>query len=269
MTDLILIDSHGHLEDSQFDLDRSDTIKRAHLAGVKAVIMPGSDMDSSRKISRLLKDAYDSFFLYGAVGIHPHSAKDYDDDGELELAQLLKQDKMVAVGEIGLDYHYDHSPRKIQWDIFERQISFARKRDLPIIVHIRDAHQDAYSLLKSFGEGKGILHCYSGSAQQAGQYLDLGYHISLGGPITFKNARKSLEVAQYIPLDLLCLETDCPYLSPEPYRGKRNEPARVELVAQKIAQLREMPVDDLALITTKNTVGLFGLSELSGVLTNI
>ncbi len=249
-------DSHAHLDDRKFNEDREEIIKRAREEGIDLIVNPGDDMYSSRKAMDLAKK-YD--FIYAAIGYHPHNAKDVKKDSYPQLEEMAKDPKVVAIGEIGLDYYRDHSPRDIQRKVFIDQIQLAGRLDLPIIVHDREAHGDIYDILHSHYNGKsgGVLHSYSGSVEMAYKFIELGLYISISGPITFKNARKNVEVVKEIPLDHLLIETDSPYLTPEPFRGKRNHPSLVKYVAEKIAHIKDLSVEEVARITTENGKELF------------
>ncbi|MBV1819483.1 TatD family hydrolase [Anaerosalibacter bizertensis] len=254
----MLIDSHAHLDDPKFNKDRDRLIKSLKQNDISLVINVGADVSSSIK-SVKLADEYEN--IYAAVGVHPHSAKEMDDSTIDVLKAFAKRDKVVAIGEIGLDFHYDNSPRDIQRKWFIEQIKLAKELDMPIIVHSRDADQETFDILKEEADERlrGVLHCYSGSAEMAKDYIDLGFYISLAGPVTFKNARKPKEVAKVVPMDKLLIETDSPYLTPEPHRGKRNEPLYVRHVASMIAELRGMDFEDVGRITSENTKRLFNI----------
>lgn len=254
----MLIDSHAHLDDPKFNKDRDRLIKSLKQNDVSLVINVGADVSSSIK-SVKLADEYEN--VYAAVGVHPHSAKEMDDSTIDVLKAFAKRDKVVAIGEIGLDFHYDNSPRDIQRKWFIEQIKLAKALNMPIIVHSRDADQETFDILKEEADERlrGVLHCYSGSAEMAKDYIDLGFYISLAGPVTFKNARKPKEVAKVVPMDKLLIETDSPYLTPEPHRGKRNEPLYVRHVASMIAELRGMDFEDVGRITSENTKRLFNI----------
>ena len=254
----MLIDSHAHLDDPKFNKDRDRLIKSLKQNDISLVINVGADVSSSIK-SVKLADEYEN--IYAAVGVHPHSAKEMDDSTIDVLKAFAKRDKVVAIGEIGLDFHYDNSPRDIQRKWFIEQIKLAKELNMPIIVHSRDADQETFDILKEEADERlrGVLHCYSGSAEMAKDYIDLGFYISLAGPVTFKNARKPKEVAKVVPMDKLLIETDSPYLTPEPHRGKRNEPLYVRHVASMIAELRGMDFEDVGRITSENTKRLFNI----------
>lgn len=254
----MLIDSHAHLDDKRFDRDRDMIIKNLEENGIELTINIGADLQSSIA-SVSLSEKYDN--IYAAVGVHPHSAKEVDDSTIEILKSFAKREKVVAIGEIGLDYYYDNSPRDIQRKWFREQIKLAKEVDLPIVVHSREADQETFEILKEEQDGRlrGVLHCYSGSVELAKEYIKLGFYISLAGPVTFKNARVPKEVAKAVPLDKLLVETDSPYLTPEPYRGKRNEPIFVKYVAGTIADLRGITYEELAKATNRNTKELFGI----------
>lgn len=252
----MLIDSHAHLYDKQFDEDRDKIIKGFKDDRLELVINVGADLDSSKN-AVLLSEEYDT--IYAAVGVHPHDVKTMDEDSIETLKQLSKQGKVVAIGEIGLDYYYDNSPRDLQKKWFREQIKLAKELDLPIIVHSRDASQDVYEIIKEEQDGNltGVIHCFSESIERAVEYIKLGFYISLGGPVTFKNAKTPKEVARKVPLDRLLIETDSPYLTPHPHRGKRNEPGNVRYVAEEIAYLKEISYEKLRNATNENTKRLF------------
>ncbi|OHW61448.1 putative deoxyribonuclease YcfH [Andreesenia angusta] len=251
-----LIDSHAHLDGSQFDEDRDELIAKLSEAGVEMVINPGANMESSREIVELVKA---HSIVYGAVGVHPHDTVDMVDSDIEELRTLARREKIVAIGEIGLDYYYDHSPREVQKQRFREQIALAKELDLPIIVHERDAAQDVFDIISSEADGKlrGVIHCYSGSAEMAREYIKLGFYISFAGPVTFKNAKKPKEVAAEIPLEHLLVETDSPYMAPVPYRGKRNDPSYVRYIAETIAELKGISYEQVAEQTNRNAKQLF------------
>lgn len=247
----MLFDTHAHLNDEKFAGEQDEVIRRARENGVSRIMNIGYNRYTIPTTLELA-EKYD--FIYAAVGWHPHDAKDMTDEDLAWIEELTKHPKVVALGEMGLDYYWDNSPRDVQADVFRRQIALARKVKLPIVIHDREAHQDIVEILREekADEVGGIMHCFSGSWELAKQCLDLNFYISLGGPVTFKNAKKPKEVAEKVPLDRLLIETDSPYLTPEPYRGKRNESAYVHYVAEKIAELRNMDLEELAEVTTNN-----------------
>lgn len=252
----MLFDTHAHLDDKRFDDDRDELIRGLPERGVSRVITPGIDVDSSKKCVDLA-DKYD--IVYAGVGIHPHEASKLEDNYLDQLRTMAQNKKVVAIGEIGLDYYYDFSPRDIQKQRFIEQIELAAELKLPIIIHNRDSHEDMLNILREHKDliNGGVMHCFSGSWEMAKIVLDLGLYISLAGPVTFKNAKKPVEVAKNVPLDRLLIETDSPYLTPVPYRGKRNDPGHVALVAEKIAEIRGITVEEVGRITTENALNLF------------
>ena len=257
----MLIDSHAHLDDRRFDADRDMLIKSLKENGVNLVLNIGADIKTSKASVDLAKK-YNN--VYAVVGVHPHSAKDLEGSDLSELRKIASEDKVVAIGEIGLDYHYDNSPRDVQRKWFKKQIELAQELDMPIVIHSREATQETFDILKEASEKKslrGIIHSYSGSYEMAVEYIKLGFYIAIGGPVTFKNARILREVAAKLPLDKLLIETDAPYLTPEPYRGKRNEPMYVKYVAEKIAQVRGSTYEQIAKATSDNLLKLFELEE--------
>ncbi len=255
----MLFDTHVHLNAEQFADDIDEVISRAKQAGVGNMIVVGFDEKTIKRALSLI-EKYD--VLYGAVGWHPVDAVDLTHEHLDWIEELLAHRKIVALGEIGLDYHWDKSPKTVQKDVFRKQIALAKKVKMPIIVHNREADQDVVDILREEGakEVGGIMHCFGGSVEIAEQCLEMNFHISFGGPVTFKNAKRPKLVAKSVPLDRLLIETDCPYLAPHPYRGKRNEPAYVQLVAEQIAELKGMPYEELARQTTANAKKLFGIS---------
>lgn len=254
----MLFDSHAHLDDLKFDQDREQVLKNAIDGGVGYILNPGADLESSVRATEL---ANKHDIVYGAVGVHPHEVKDMDEITLELLRGLTKKPKVVAIGEIGLDFYYDHSPRDLQREWFRRQIRLAKDVSLPIIIHDRDANDEVMKILKeekAFDTGV-VLHCYSGSAELARQYVKLGAYLSIAGPVTFKNARKTVEVVESIPLKYLLVETDSPYLAPVPYRGKRNEMAHVKQVAEKIAEIKGVSLEEVAFETTQNAKKFFNI----------
>lgn len=253
-----LFDSHCHLEDERFAGEVEVVLERMDAAGVTRCILASSDMPTGEKIFALA-NAHPQ--IYGMVGFHPHEASQFREEDLAQMAQWLKNPKIVGVGEIGLDYYYDHSPRDVQRNVLERQLDFALEQNAPVAFHIRDAHGDTLDILSRRKKRlpKGVLHCFSGSVECARQYLDMGFHLSFAGPVTFKNAAKLQEVAKFCPLDRLLVETDSPYLAPVPLRGQRNEPANVQYVAQVVATLKGMDAEELAHKAFENTCRLYGI----------
>jgi TatD DNase family protein len=254
----MLIDSHAHLNDRRFDKDRDKLIKKLKENGVEIVLNPGSNVASSVKAVSLANQ-YDN--IYAAVGVHPHDVNDMNNDTIEILRSLAKKDKVVAIGEIGLDYYYDNSPRDLQRKWFREQIKLAKELKLPIIVHDRDAHGDTFDIIREEIDNDltGVLHCYSGNLELAKEYIKMGFYISFAGPVTFKNAKTPKEVVKGIPLDYILIETDSPYLTPEPHRGKRNEPLYVRYVAAMIAELKGISFEEVARRTSENVKKLFSI----------
>lgn len=252
------IDTHVHLNADQFENDVEEVITRALDAGVTKMIVVGFDRKTINRAMELT-ELYP--FIYAVVGWHPVDAIDCTEEDLKWIESLAAHPKVVGIGETGLDYHWDKSPRDIQQKVFRKQIQLAKKVDLPIIIHNRDATADVVRILKEEDAEKvgGIMHCYGGSVETAKECIAMNFMISLGGPVTFKNARMPKEVAVEIPLDKLLIETDSPYLAPHPYRGKRNEPVYVTLVAEEIAKLKELSVDEVAKATTANAIKIFNI----------
>ena len=259
---MLLIDTHAHLDSSRFNKDRAEVIKNARDTGVSYIVNIGADLRSSRYSVKLAREYP---FIFATVGIHPHDAIGLDANVLAELEKLAGEEKVVAIGEIGLDYYYDHSPRDIQRAAFIDQLVLAKKLNLPIVVHSREAEEDTMNILKEHyaGAGTGILHCFSGSLEMAREALEMGLYLAFGGVVTFKNAGGLLEVLKEIPLDRILLETDCPYLTPVPHRGKRNEPAYLPYVAEKIAEIKGVAIEELAEITTANAIRVYNLGKFT------
>jgi TatD DNase family protein len=258
----MIFDTHAHLDAHQYDDDREDMIARAKQEGVGRIVNIGFNRETIPTTLKLTEQ-YD--FIFAAVGWHPQDAKDMIPGDLPWIEELCRRDKVVAIGEIGLDYHWDTSPRDVQARVFREQIRLARKIGLPIVIHNRDAHRDVVDILKEekAAEVGGIMHCFSGSWETAKLCLAMNFHISFGGPVTFKNAKQPKEVLAQVPLERLLLETDAPYLAPHPYRGKRNESSYIRLVAEAAAEIRGVPVDELIAITTANACRLFGIQPPS------
>lgn len=254
-----MIDSHVHLDDEAFEEDREEVIKSLSENGIELVINNSSDLPSSER-SVKLSNKYEN--IYAAIGVHPHEASSYNDEVEKRLIELSKDKKVVAIGEIGLDYYYDNSPRDVQKEVFKRQIELAAKLKKNIVIHSRDAAKDTFDILKEAHEKydfTALIHCFSQSVDMMREYLKMGDYLALGGAVTFKNAKTPKEVAKAVDLDRLLLETDCPYMTPVPYRGKRNEPKFVKFSCQYIADLRQMDAGELEKITAINTKRFFGI----------
>ena|SRR6202521_5953632 len=259
----MFVDSHAHIDGPEFDADRAEVIERARDAGVSAILNVGTGDPHSGALERALELGEKHENVYTAVGIHPHDARLFDDRAEQKLLDLIRQSRrVIAWGEIGLDFHYDNSPRPVQMEVFRRQLSLARDANLPVIVHTREAEDETIDILKSEWASSGlpgIMHCFSGSLALAEQAIELGFLISFSGIVTFKKADDLRAVAKQVPLVRLLIETDCPFLSPIPFRGKRNEPAYVVEVARCLAQLRGLELQEIAQITTENFRRLFKL----------
>ncbi len=250
-----IFDTHAHYDDEKFDGDRAEVLSFVKANGVSKIIDCGCDLKSSLAAVNLSEE-YD--FIYAAVGVHAHEAEEATEKDFTEIEKLYAHKKVVAVGEIGLDYHYDFSPRERQLEIFERQLILANKLDLPVIIHDREAHEDTLRLLKKH-RPKGVVHCFSGSVESAKEVLSLGMYIGLGGAVTFKNAKKPVEVAKFVPDDYLLLETDCPYMAPVPYRGKRCDSSMIAASAGFIASVRNTDTQTLIDRCHENADRLFGL----------
>jgi TatD DNase family protein len=256
---ITLIDTHCHLEMDDFNPDRKEVIKRAKDSGIEAIITIGSDLKGN--IGGLkLSEKYD--FIYSSVGFHPHDAKDFTEDIFNRIKTWTKREKVVAIGEIGLDYHYDHSPREVQKNVFKRQLQYAKEINLPVIIHSREAKKDTIDIIRGSGIDKGVLHCFSGDIEMAEKAMSMGFYISIAGPVTFKNARRLRDIAKAIPDDYLLIETDAPYLTPEPFRGRRNEPSYIVHTAMAIAELRGITLEDISRITTINAKRLFRIGRV-------
>lgn len=253
----MLYDTHAHLDDAKLYPDIEAALSRAAAAGVRYINTIGCDWKSSLMAVHIAEKYPQQ--VYAAVGVHPHEAALLTPEQEERIFELAKAEKVVGWGEIGLDYYYDHTPRDVQRRVFRRQLDAAKQAGLPVIIHNRDAHQDTLDILRAEhgGVNGGVLHCFSGSWEMAKECLRLGFHISFAGPLTYRNARSLPEVARKTPLDRILVETDCPYLSPEPFRGKTNEPARVSHTLARLAELRQMDEAEMAAATTENGLQLF------------
>ena len=251
----MIFDTHAHMDDRAFDQDRDSLLSRLPEEGIALLMNPGCSLASSQAAVSL-SNQYS--YIYAAVGSHPDAADEVN-DGVLEQYRALCRDnpKVKAIGEIGLDYHYEDIPRDIQKRSFRAQMGLARELDLPVIVHEREAHEDGMKIVEEFPSVTGVFHCYSGSLAMAKWLIERGWYIGFGGVLTFKNARKALEVAGNIPLERIVLETDCPYMAPEPFRGRRNDPGKLYRVAEKLAQLRGMTVEEVQAITLENGKALY------------
>lgn len=253
----MLFDTHAHMDDRAFDQDRDTLLSELPQQGIGLLMNPGCSLASSRQACALA-ERYD--YIYAAVGSHPDAADEVNEDVLETYRVLCKQNpKVKAIGEIGLDYHYEDIPRERQLEAFRDQMALARELNLPVIVHEREAHQDGMAVVDEFPQVTGVFHCYSGSAEMAKELIKRGWYIGFTGVLTFKNARKAVEVAREIPLDRIVLETDCPYMSPEPFRGKRNDPGKLYRMAQALAQIREIPTEQVEAITFENGKRLYRL----------
>ncbi|TGB00829.1 TatD family hydrolase [Halobacillus salinus] len=256
----MLFDTHVHLNADQFEDDLQETIARAHEAGVRYMTVVGFDR---KTIPKAIQIAEDNDHIYAAVGWHPVDAIDMTEEDLNWIEELSSHPKVVAIGEMGLDYHWDKSPVEVQKEVFRKQIALAKKVNMPIIIHNREATEDIVEILReeNAAEVGGIMHCYSGPPEIAKECIEMNFMISLGGPVTFKNAKLPKEVAKEIDLEHMLVETDCPFLAPHPNRGKRNEPAYVSLVAEQIAELKGISYEEVSEITTRNALKFFGVSS--------
>jgi len=254
----MLIDSHAHIQGKEYADEVEAVVDRAREAGVEKIVAVGGAGDMSSNTDAIaLAGSFPN--IYATVGMHPHDAKDVGENEINRLRQLAAAPKVIAIGETGLDYYYDHSPREVQRRAFGRFIQMARETELPIVVHERDAARDVADLLRSEGESqlRGVIHCFTGNYEAARAYLDSGFYLSFTGIITFKNAEPLRDVVRKVPLDRMLVETDSPYLTPVPHRGKRNEPANVRLVAEAVAKIKTIPLENVADVTTRNVRDLF------------
>ena len=250
----MLFDTHAHMDDRAFSEDRTELLASLKDAGVGLLMNPGCSLESSRNAVKLAEQ-YD--WIYAAVGSHPDVADEVAEEVLEEYRKLSKHEKVKAIGEIGIDYHYEDIPRELQKKAFRMQMALAEELDLPVIVHERDAHEDGMAIIKDFPKVKGVFHCYSGSAEMARQLVDLGWYIGFTGVLTFKNARKAVETAASIPLERIVLETDCPYMAPVPFRGKRNHPGYLYRMAEALAEIRGISTEEVHQITTENGKRLY------------
>ena len=257
----MFVDSHCHIDGPDYDIDREDVIARAREAGVTTMLNVGTGDPHSDAFERAVALAERHPEIYCAIGVHPHDAKLFDETAQQRLIDLAKENsRVVAWGEIGLDYHYDHSPREVQREVFRRQLGIARELNLPVVIHSRAADEDTIAILKEELSGysrAGVLHCFGGSLQMAEQAIELGFFVSFAGNLTFKKADDLRAIARQLPLERLLVETDCPYLTPVPFRGKRNEPARVVETAKFLAELKEVTLEEVGRVTSANFFRLF------------
>ena len=260
----MFVDSHAHIDGMEFDADREEVLERARVAGVSAILNIGTGDPHSGAFERAVQFGRTHESVYTAIGTHPHDARLYDDRAEQKIKWLIQSERVLAWGEIGLDFHYDNSPRDVQVAVFKRQLRAARESGLPVIIHTREAESETIEILKSDyagAERRGVFHCFSGSLELAQRALELGFMISFSGILTFKKADDLRVVAKQVPLDRLLIETDCPYLTPVPYRGKRNEPACVVEVARCLAALHGTELEEMGRITRDNFRRLFALGQ--------
>jgi TatD DNase family protein len=259
----MFVDSHAHIDGEEFDADRDEVVARAREAGVRAILNVGTGDPHSGSLEGAVAVAEKYEGVYAAAGVHPHDARLYDEEAERRLLSIIRcGGRVVALGEIGLDYHYDNSPREVQREVFARQLRIAREESLPVIIHSREADDVTVEILRaemSDAPRGGIMHCFGGGARMAEAVLELGFMISFAGNVTFKKAENLREVAGVVPLERLLVETDCPYLAPVPFRGRRNEPAHVVETARFLAELRGVGHEEFGRITSENFARFFGL----------
>ena len=254
-----VFDTHAHYDSGAFNADRMEVLASMPGQGVELILNPGCELESSHTAVALAETFP---FVYAAVGVHPSDCAGWEGGWLDELRTLAAHPKVKAIGEIGLDYYWkDNPPRELQQEVFSRQLELARELDLPVIVHDREAHQDCLSIVRQHPEVRGVYHCYSGSLEDAKVLVKLGWMISFTGTITYKNARKALEVIDYLPMERIMIETDSPYLTPEPFRGKRNDSGKVHLVAEKIAQVKGLEPEEVARVTLDNGRRFFNIKE--------
>lgn len=252
----MFFESHAHYDDEAFDNDRVELIEKMHNNEIDYIVNIGADIKSSMS-SIELSEKYD--FIYASIGVHPHETENMKDEDIAILKKYINNKKVVAIGEIGLDYYYEYSDREKQKYWFKKQLEIAKDNNKPVIIHSRDAAKECYEIIKNSGVSKGVIHSYSGSAQMAKDYIDMGFFIGIGGIVTFKNAKKSVEVAESVPIEKILIETDSPYLSPVPVRGTRNNSQNLIYIAEKIAQIKQITVENVVEITKKNALTLFDI----------
>ena len=256
----MIFDSHAHYDDAQFDEDRMDVLSHLKDAGVAKVVNISNGWDDLLKTLELIKQVP---FLYGTVGIHPGKVSELNDERMEQMRDFCSGDKIVAVGEIGLDYYWMSDPKEVQKEWFIRQLRLAKEVNLPVVIHSRDASQDTFDIMKAEHAGTtgGVIHCYSGSVEMAREYVKMGYFLGIGGVVTFKNSKTLKKVAAEIPLEHIVIETDCPYLAPTPYRGKRNSSAYLPMVVEEIARLRGISPEEVERVTYENAMRLYSIAE--------
>ena len=250
----MIIDTHAHYDDEQFDEDRGEILGKMQDAGIGMIMDAGSTILSWDKIVKLTEEYP---FVYGAIGVHPDEVGNLDETQFARMERLLDKEKIKAVGEIGLDYYYDTHPKELQRFWFRQQLRLAEETNLPVIIHSRDASQETFDIIKASSVRRGSIHCYSGSAQMALDYVKMGFSIGVGGVVTFSNAKKLVETVAAIPMESILIETDCPYLAPNPNRGKRNDSTNLKYVVEKIAEIKNLPPETVAEISEKNAKSLF------------
>ena len=254
----LIFDTHAHYDDEQFDADRAELLVSMPNAGVGLIVDPGCDLETSRK-AVAIAEQYPH--VYAAVGYHPENCAPFVPEDIDVLREMARHPKVVAIGEIGLDYHWEENPPKEhQWDVLRRQLALAAELDLPVIIHDRDAHADCFAIVNEFPTLRGVFHCYSGSVEMARELWKRGWYVGFDGPLTYKNARKTVEVAAEAPLDRILIETDAPYLSPVPLRGTRNDSRNLVHVVEKLAELRGMAAEEIVALTMENGKRLFGIA---------
>lgn len=256
----MFFDTHAHLLSREFDNDRSRIIEELPMHNIAGYVECGTSQEDSVRAAALARDYAE---VFAAVGVHPHEAAGWDRITQKVISSLLKEKGVVALGEIGLDYHYSFSPREKQKEVFRVQLEMAREKQAPVIIHTREAWQDTMEILSEFPEVTGVMHCFSGSVEIMHILLERGWYIAFGGAVTFKNAKKPLAALREVPLDRLLLETDSPYMTPVPYRGSRNDPTYVKLVAEKAAEIREEDLSVIEKATTENAGRVFGIDMIS------
>ena len=253
----MIFDTHAHYDDEQFNEDRVELLNSMEEQGVGTIVNVSAAYNSCRKVIALAKEYP---FVYAAVGIHPDEVGSLNEETFAQMKELFKEEKVVAVGEIGLDYHYEDPPRDVQQRAFRMQMELAQKLSLPVVIHEREAHEDGLRIISDFPDVTGVFHCFSGSPEMAQELLKLGWYLGFDGPVTYKNARRAPEVAAVTPLDRMLIETDSPYMTPVPYRGKRNDSGYVRLVAEKLAEWKGVAPEEMARLTTENGKRLFRIS---------
>lgn len=255
----MIFDTHAHYDDRQFDTDREELLNSMSAMGVGAIVNVGASLEGCRRTLALAKEYP---FIYAALGVHPDEVGDLNEETFAELKEWCRTDKVVAVGEIGLDYHWDTQSHDMQKKWFIRQLALARELNLPVNIHSRDAAEDTLQIMREYGRGlQGIIHCFSGSREMAAEYVKLGFSIGVGGVVTFKNGKKLKRIVQEIPLTSIVLETDCPYLAPEPYRGRRNHSGYMKYIAEEVARLQDVSYEEVVKQTEINARKVYGLIE--------